>query len=112
MWIFLNNAYLSIVRHRDQPDYLLVRARNEGDIEATFPYAFVNKTPQADYLFRAIIHESEVADAICGAIVDIDYDNFKNSIPDPRYYLTCSSIWLLMNTYQQVGACNAKKKKD
>lgn len=37
MWICLNDAFLSIVAHRDKPGVLLVRARRPGDIERTFP---------------------------------------------------------------------------
>ena len=117
MWIFLNNSYLSIVRHRDEPDQLLVRARNNGDIEAVFPRAIVKITPQADYLFRAVIDESLVAATIKTAILDIDYDNFKDSIADARYHDTCLNVWLTMSahqrneTYQRNRINHAKKKK-
>ncbi len=111
MWVFLNNAYLSIVRHRDQPSHLLVRARNKGDIEAVFPYVSTYTDPSADYLFRAIIHEHEVADAIKEAVLDIDYDNFKNSITNDEYHVACLRVWATMNAYQQDGAYHAKKKK-
>ena len=36
MWVFLSDAFLSIVAHRDDPDALLVRARRQGDIECVF----------------------------------------------------------------------------
>lgn len=117
MWIFLSNSYLSIVRHRDQPDHLLVRARNKGDIEAVFPYAFVETTPTGDYLFRAVISESEVADVIKKSVLDIDYDNFKNSIHNSRFYSACLKVWFTMNNYQRTvslpdGIYHAEKKKD
>jgi len=117
MWIFLNNAYLSIVRHRDLPCQLLVRARNNGDIEATFPEAVIEITPRADYLFRAVVHESLVAATIKMAILDIDYDNFKGSISDGEYHDACLSVWATMNAYQREGTYqrsrkyHAKKKK-
>jgi hypothetical protein len=110
MWIFLNNAYLSIVRDRDQPNYLLVRARNEGDIEAIFPAADVIKGAGTDYLFRTVIHESLVATAIKYAILDINYGNFKDSIPatSPKYHDACLNVWVTMHSYQQDGVRNAK----
>jgi len=117
MWIFLNNAYLSIVGHREQPDMLLVRARNLGDIEAVFPKAVVLTTPHADYLFRAVIHRAEVKEVIAAEIFDIDYDNFKNSIVDDRYHDACMNVWVTMNgyqraeTYQRSRKHHAKKKK-
>ena len=32
MWIFLPNAMLSIVAHRQRADFLMIRARIKGDI--------------------------------------------------------------------------------
>ena len=110
MWIFLNNAYLSIVRHRDQPNHLLVRARNSGDIEAVFPQAEVKITPHGDYLFRAVVDESLVAAAIKASILNIDYDNFKGSIVDDRYHDACMRVWLIMNAYQREGTYQRSKK--
>ena len=49
MWVFLNNAFLSIVEHRENQNILLVRARIKGDIERVFPGVMVHKTPEADY---------------------------------------------------------------
>jgi len=39
MWIYMNNAFLSIVQDDDVPGMLLVRARRSGDIESVFPDA-------------------------------------------------------------------------
>ena len=36
MWIFFNNAFLSIVENRDNKFELLVRARVKGDIQKIF----------------------------------------------------------------------------
>ena len=102
MWVFLNNAFLSIVAHREQPDAMLVRARLPGDIERVFPDADVSQTPEADYLFRATIHRSLVADALAKAVRGIDYHNFKASVVhDERkrlggYY----GVWNAMHAIQ------------
>jgi len=93
MWIFLNNAFVSIVRHREQPDILLVRARREGDIERAIPGAVSEETQYADYRYRAPVSAEVVAQAISRQVRDIDYDNFKNSIEDPGYHAACSSVW-------------------
>ena len=55
MWVFLNDAALSIVAQRERPDCLLVRGRVAGDIEAVFPKAHVTVTPDADYRYRASV---------------------------------------------------------
>jgi hypothetical protein len=81
MWIFLNNAFLSIVsalRRRD----LLVGARCAGDIERVFPRVHVSVTPKNDYRFRAFVPRTLVAEAIATQMAGIDYANFKDSAHD------------------------------
>jgi hypothetical protein len=111
MWIFLNNAALSVVESNDslsymgchRQDLLLVRARIEGDIERVFPEVVVWHTPNADYAYRVFMPRSDVAAAMVASVMKIDYDNFKNSIDyDERdrhdAYL---DVWTVMRNYQQ-----------
>jgi hypothetical protein len=55
MWIFLSDAFLSVVADKADPsgERLLVRARRSGDIERVFPEAAVFSVAGADYAFRA-----------------------------------------------------------
>lgn len=84
MWVTLNNAFVSIVEHRDDPDLLIVRARVEGDIERFFcrypdrPAVEVNEA--ADYRFRVTVKREAVEDAMVAAVRRITYPNFKDSI--------------------------------
>ena len=63
MWIFLSDAFLSVVADKDDPSgpRLLVRARRQGDIERVFPETEVASTPGADYRFRAWLPRERVA---------------------------------------------------
>lgn len=101
MWIFLNNAFLSVVAHRKQADALCVRARLAGDIERVFPGAEVIRTPDADYLFRAVLPRRQVADAISASLASIEYFNFKDSLAyrDPRA-VAYTRTWAIMNNMQ------------
>lgn len=105
MWIFLNNAFLSVVRHRSKPGFLLVRARSEGDIELVFQGAEVDRTDQADYRYRAVVEEGLVAAVIAESILGIDYDNFKGSIPseDHDRHEAYMDVWSNMHRYQTRG---------
>lgn len=103
MWIFLNDSFLSIVKHRDIPGHLLVRARRPGDIKRAFPWVEEEETPNADYRYRAAIEAREAADCIARAMREIPYDNFKNSIQDPQYHNACSDVWLTMLGLQKGG---------
>jgi hypothetical protein len=99
MWLFVKDAFLSIVKYAEDPTALLVRARIKGDIERVFPNAKVKKTPSRDYLFRAVIPREEVAQAVARQAMQIDYGNFKDSVADAdrhNAYMKCwSAMWRL-----------------
>jgi hypothetical protein len=104
MWICLNNSFLSIVDPSGQGantgDMLLVRARRKGDIEAVFPDAKVEKRPERDYLFRALLPRSQVAIAIADKVSGINYPNFKNSVKNHRLHDAFARIWSIMADLQ------------
>lgn len=93
MWIFLNNAFLSIVRKDCGPDELLVRARRRVDIVRVFPKAKVIATPRGDYRFRAIVPGPAITVALARAVRAIDYPNFKDSVRDRRLHQVCLRVW-------------------
>lgn len=101
MWIFMSDSFLSIVAHRTKPGILLVRARLPGDIKRVFPQAKVTVTPSADYMYRSELKADVVAARIAESIVDIDYDNFKNSISDPDRHDACMTVWSAMYRLQR-----------
>ena len=101
MWIFTNSGFISIVADRDAASNLLVRGRREGDIETIFPRAKVTITPNADYLYRASVTRQTAANAVAMSVLDIQYNNFKNSVLDPdrhEYYL---DVWTVMRRMQE-----------
>lgn len=107
MWVFTNDAFLSIVRHRDEPENMMVRARLEGDIEKVFPEAEVLETPDADYRFRAVIPRWLVATRMAAEVGDIDYTNFKNSVakdaPGRARHDVYLQIWSVMMGAQRAA---------
>lgn len=103
MWVFLSDAFLSIVADRADPSRLLVRGRLEGDIERVFPRATVQETPQADYRFRAYIARGIVARVLVERILEIDYPNFKATLSDRRRILPYHDVWETMR-WAQMGA--------
>ena len=80
MWIVLNKSFLSIVKNRNNNEELLVRSRVNGDIEKVFQKANVFEDLKADYRYRSYIKRSEVAKTISEELLNINYDNFKNSV--------------------------------
>ena len=102
MWIFLNNAFLSIVSDKDNPDNLLVRARHHGDIRRIFPRAKVVITPEADYRYRARVPRSIVAEKIASQIAGIVDTNFKASVTNESRHLVYLQVWRQMFIWQGV----------
>ncbi len=100
MWIFLNDAFLSIVTDRNSAK-LLVRARLSGDIERVFPGAKVAEDMGTDYRFRAWIERETVADTLHHAVTDINYGNFKNSVQDHARHDAYFGVWNVMHRAQE-----------
>jgi len=101
MWIFLNNAFLSIVDKGGDGSTLLVRSRKAGDIERGFPEAEVSETPRNDYRFRARVDREQVAQAFAEAVRSVRYPNFKDSVKEPGRHEAYLGVWEVMFRFQQ-----------
>lgn len=101
MWIFLNNAFLSVVAHRTRPDLALVRARVKGDLERVFPKAKVQRTPLADYLYRAEVDWDTLEATMRAQIEAIEYPNFKGSVREHDRHQAYADVWGVMYHWQE-----------
>jgi hypothetical protein len=103
MWIFTNDAFVSIVAVRDDPDKLLVRARFKRDLTNLLPGARVRTTPDGDYRFRAVVSRDVVLGFIADRIEAIDYPNFKDSVPerDRARHDAYLRVWGVMHAAQR-----------
>lgn len=99
MWLALSNGWLSIVAHRDKPEHVLVRARNQNHIESYFPDADIYTDADADYPYRADIHRDVVADVMTEYVYDIQYDNYKNSVNEEELHDALIGVWQTMYRY-------------
>ena len=102
MWIFLNNAFLSIVSDKENPSNLLVRARRDGDIQRVFPRARAWTTPTSDYRYRASVPRAYVAKVLALQIEKIDYTNLKDSVTDESRHIVYVQVWRQMFIWQGV----------
>lgn len=102
MWIFLSDAFFSIVAKPNCTDQLVVRARRPGDIERVFPSAEVVTIPGRDYQFRAYIDRTTVAEAMYRKVQTLSHTNFKDSVREPQYHSACSAVWHVMAKLQPI----------
>lgn len=100
MWVYLNNAFLSIVAHRTKRGHLLVRSRFPDDLARVFPAAMVETTPDADYRYRCTVTRAQVQAAMAVAVRDIDYPNFKNSVATAARHNVYEEVWAVMRDAQ------------
>ena len=83
MWIFTNQGFYSVVAHRDEPDTLLIRARDENDLRGLqkfIPELEVVEMDNADYRYRAFVSRAEWEAALITMTRSIDYANFKDEV--------------------------------
>lgn len=119
MWVFKNDAFMSLVQDRDMPDVLWARARVKGHLEAFFsehPTEIeVIETPAADYRFRCAVSRMQVKEALYFAVEGIDYDNFKSSVAKGakgnRFHDALLDVWRAMHRLQQREAALLAGKK-
>ena len=106
MWIFSNDAFVSAVRHRDQPGAMMIRARLRGDLERFFGDSIdtdaITETPRADYRFRCVVTDQVFTAALLRAATAIDYPNFKSSIAydDDFRHDAYMDVWSAMHRAQ------------
>ena len=98
MWIFLNDAFVSVVEDRADSTMLVVRARRAGDVERFIEGSMlaelrVVQTDHADYRFRASVPRRVVARALEAAALALDYPNFKDSVEEDERHAIYSRVW-------------------
>lgn len=103
MWVMLSDSYISAVAYvvtPPQPDKLLIRSRVRGDIERLFPGVTVKRTPDADYMFRAVVTRAAMAAVMANEIGKIDYPNFKDSVKENDRHNAYLKCWTAMMSFQ------------
>lgn len=106
MWVFTNNAFVSIVQHRERPNVLLVRGRAPGDVARflSVPTCFEEETPSADYRYRILASREEVGQALARSLAKVTYPNFKDSIVAKWRKEAAMKIWSIMWNVQRERA--------
>lgn len=113
MWIFLNDAFLSIVHKDCQPHEVLVRARIKGDLEKVFndekllesnglkPVEVIRYT-KSDYLYRAVVSRRHMMLVMVAELDRVVYSNFKASTRDNKLHTAYNGVWGIMARLQEV----------
>jgi hypothetical protein len=109
MWIFTETGFVSAVQHRENPDYLMVRARDAQSLEslATMISVEIKSTPTADYPYRLVAAKEDVKSWMNDNIDFLGYSNFKNQVAITRgkeYAYALGSVWSTMHEVEDEEA--------
>ena len=103
MWLFARDGFFSIVQHKDDPDYLLVRARVREDIVDAFGPDDILELTGSDYRFRKTVPRAVVADYLSKEAMTINYTSVKDDIDkgEPDRHRMLYRIWDAHYTLQR-----------
>jgi hypothetical protein len=101
MWIFMQDAFLSVTEHESEPRLFVIGARVRGDIERVFPEADVIEAVDGDYRFCTSLPRERVSQAISLRVGKIKYPSFHNSIEDADRKAAYLNVWGCMYDEQQ-----------
>ncbi|HTQ11961.1 MAG TPA: hypothetical protein VMI31_18005 [Fimbriimonadaceae bacterium] len=83
MYVFTENAFLSLVAHHSDERLLEVRAQFKGDIERTFPESEVGFDPAAEFPYSTSIPRDRVVERIALRVQHIGYRHFNPNSDEP-----------------------------
>lgn len=109
MWIFTETGFVSAVRHYDDPNLVVVRARDAQSLEvlAELAEAPIEKTPENDYPYRVGVKDETLKFWLSTSVDMLDYTNFKNRVDVSRgnvYHRALSDVWTTMHEVTDDGA--------
>jgi len=113
MWVFTSTGFVSTVAHRDDPDLVVVRARDRASLEPLIVRtgAELNPWTSWDYAFRIVVPRSEFATWLAEQAQAIDYPNFKDSAKARRggeFVHALGHVWRAMVDFQGRAAGKAQ----
>lgn len=117
MWIFTETGFVSAVQHRDDPNLLVVRARDRLSLEplADFATTEITTNPNADYPYRTIVAKDVFAAWTTDKVEEIEYPNFKNQVAVVRGKTFASNlgrVWSVMLDAEDDEAHDMRRNYD
>lgn len=117
MWLFTDTGFVSAVQHRDNPELLVVRARDRLSLE---PLAYKLEAPitsnaLSDYPYRVIINRADFASWVEQQADEISYGNFKDQVAVTRgkkFASILSGVWSRMLDAEDDEAHELRRNHD
>lgn len=108
MWILTGTGFVSVVRHREDRNRLLVRARDRDSLEAFceaagLPAETILVFDKADYRFRVVATDNELKRFLDCTVGGLEYDNFKSRVwqrRGARWHSALLEVWRTLRRQQ------------
>ncbi len=105
MWLFIKDAFVSIVEAHGEPHNVLVRARRKKHLETFLPEheKSITEDSNRDYRFRVKVSKEAIATIVSQYVLkSLTYDNFKGaqSHQDPQWTRALHDVWDVMYRLQ------------
>ncbi len=105
MWIFTSTGFVSAVVHRDDPEQIVVRARDRESLAPLIERtgAELNPWEGSDYAFRIVLPRTEFTAWVAEQADAVDYTNFKSSAHRRRggtFADVLHDVWDVMYRFQ------------
>jgi len=116
MWLCFNDAFVSAVQDECDHSLLKVRARSKEHLERLFPdrKGDIITSPENDYRWRIFVDKTEFARMVATRILELDYGNFKDSVPEKdlhdMYALWWGDHWNFQYNIEHPNRYRKKKK--
>ena len=109
MWIFTETGFVSAVRHFDDPNLVVVRARDAQSLQvlAELTETPVEKSPENDYPYRVNVKDETFKFWLSTTVDMLDYTNFKSRVAVSRgddYAHALMSVWSDMHEVEDAQA--------
>jgi hypothetical protein len=102
MWLMTETGFVSAVTHWDNPEIIVVRARDYESLLPVADYAeqVIQHTPNNDYPIRVEVKREVFAEYVAGQITSMTYSNYKDRMYSTRgrdFTHALSSVWSTMH---------------
>ena len=114
MWLMSETGFVSAVTHWDNPEIIVVRARDYESLLPVADYAeqVIQHTPDNDYPIRVEVKREVFAEYVAGQIASMTYSNYKDRMYSTRgsdFTHALSSVW---STMHQVETARYPEQED
>jgi hypothetical protein len=107
VWVFTETGFVSAVVHFDDPDLLMVRARDRKSLDGLREVAGVSSvtdTPDGDYPHRIVVRKSDFSEWLLDSIGKMAYHNYKSRVATVRGYdfaAPLHDVWEVMHDVEE-----------